>query len=154
MAGKTRFKFSPTFDKNWNHPRKGTSISGIGDAMRDVSDRIKDETKSLISRERALKESEVEAIKHGGLDRNAGARGSGYSRAKAEAFALKTAEQNVFAIMLGGEQMHAQVIMNRTGSASLEYGGTDSTEKIYESDQYVHHPAYAFLRRAAAKAAR
>jgi hypothetical protein len=145
MAGKARFKFDKNFDTHLRHPKPRTSLHPLGDKLRDVADNIGDSAQASIRREQAVKESEVQAIKNGSLDANAGRPGHGYLRAKAEAFALKVAGDNTYAYMTGvNGDLGARVVT----SQAVEFGGTEPRAQLYRTNQYASLPAYAPLRRA------
>lgn len=149
---RARYVENKSFDRHLRHPTKRTSLRNLGDKLRQVSDDIAERARDEMRREQARWEARTEAIKRGELDANAAKPGQGYLRAKATTFALKTAADNTAAFMGQKDgQMTAFVVINRQGSALLEYGGSDvsSAGKIYKSGEYVQHPAYAFLRRAA-----
>lgn len=148
---RARYVENKSFDRHLRHPTKRTSLRNLGDKLRQVSDDIAETAQREIRREQARWEAKTEAIKHGKLDANAASPGQGYLRAKATTFALKSAADNTAAFMGSSEgQMTAFVVINRQGSASLEYGGEDSGVVLGQgSRQHPVHPAYAFLRRAA-----
>lgn len=146
---KSSFRLAKSFDRHLNHPRKGTSLHPLGDALRQVSDGVAETARDLISGELARKTALVLAIRNG-FDANGPREGHGLTRALAEQFALKSALDTTVPYMTGnGTSMIGRVIINRTGSSSLEYGGEDSGVVLGRgSNERPNHPAYAFLRRA------
>lgn len=143
---KSSFKLDKRFGEHLENPKPKDSLRPLGDAVRATANNIRDNTISSIESARRRKASEVQAIKNG-YDANGPRQGHGYLRVKAEEFALKSTGDNTHAVM--DTPGRARVIMDRTGSVSLEYGGLDTGVVLGRgSSEHPNHPAYAFLRRA------
>lgn len=146
---KRGFRFDKSFDRHLRFPNERTSLKPVGDKVREVSDDIRDAALRLINAEYARARSVTLAIREGSYDANAGRPGQGYLTAEAKEFALKSAADTTVAYMTGDTSgLKGRVAINRTGSATLEYGGEDPAARLGNTGQRVTHPAYAFLRRA------
>lgn len=143
------FEFYPEFDddiyKASNKSR--SSLRPLFDKVRQVTDEIYFDAKTRLDSEAGRAEAEVQAAKP---DRFKPAGKEAFAYAKAKAFALKSAAQTVSPTMeFDGKEIHGRVTINRRGSSSIEFGGTDPVAEVGKgTGVHVDHPPYAPLRRA------
>lgn len=150
---RVRFVFDPRFDDNIYKASNKTnsSLHPLFDEVRSVTDDIAKKAKRMIKAELDSKEGEVQTIKHSKWDSHFGGVGRrGWLMAKAVAFALKSAHAATVPTMgYDGKEIYGRVLINRTGSSSLEFGGPDPVAELGKgTGEFADHPAYAFLRRA------
>ena len=143
------FEFDPQFDENIYKAsnKSGSSLRPLFDTVRSVTDSIYQTAYELVAREAGRAENEVQQAKSKRFSRTGK---DSFNTAKARAFALKSAKRSIFPSMeYDGKEIYGQVAIYRKGSASLEFGGVDTTAEIGKgTGVYVEHPPYAFLRRA------
>src|ERR1044071_9748900 len=142
------FEFDPDFDQNVYHASNKTrsSLRGLYDTVRSVTDEIAKSAKSAIQSEWVRAEAEATATRN----QRFGNGKDSFLRAKAKAFALRSAANTVGPTMGTDTEICGRVAINREGSVSLEFGGTDPKAEIGKgTGNYLVHPAYAFLRNAA-----
>jgi hypothetical protein len=147
-----RFEFDPEFDTNVYHASNKTksSLAPLYNTVRKVTDEIAKEAKSAIQREWYNAESEATSNRKDRFDKN---HNSTFLTAKAKSAALKSAYNTVAPIMGVDSEIYGRVVINRTGSSSLEFGGVDPKFEIGRgTGKYITHPAYAFLRTAMRRA--
>lgn len=149
---KTRFVMDKDFDDNVYRASNKTnsSLHPLYDHVRQVTDNIAKLTKRAIGGEYNRAEAEAKSIKNTKWDSHYGGHGrKGWLAAKAKAFALRTAYSATFPTMgYDGKEIYGRVVINRRGSSSLEYGGTDPVAELGKgTGEYLEHPPYAFLRR-------
>lgn len=153
---KAKFVVDPDFENNLYRAsnKSRSSLSPLFDLVRNVTDRIASIAKTELEKLAEEAESQVEPAKKliSGDNPNQGKKD--FRRAKARAFALKSGANSTFPVMdYDGEGILGRVVINRRGSASLEYGGIDPVAELGKgTGEYVSHPAYAILRNAARRA--
>lgn len=153
MPAKVRFVMDRRFEENLLRASNKThsSLHSVYDKVRSVTDDIAKRAKNSITEAHQLAEQEVDAIRGSRWSSNYGGVGrKGWLQAKARAFAFKSAASSVFPTMgYNGHEIYGRVVINRRGSASLEYGGVDPVAEIGKgTGEFLEHPAYGFLRRA------
>lgn len=131
--------------------RSRSSLKPLYDQVRDITDRAAELAKDELAKLASTAQSEVEVNRS--KIKNAKTEVSSFRAAKARAFALKTAQNSTFPTMgYDGDQIYGRIIINRRGSASIEYGGIDPVAEIGKgTGEFVQHPAYAVLRNALRK---
>jgi hypothetical protein len=146
---RVRFEFDPTFDDNVYRAsnKQGSSLRGLYDKVRSVTDQIALSAKRSIENEWTRAESEAFALRD---ERTHGDQKNDWLYAKARSFALRTAASATVPTMgFDGKEIYGRVSINRRGSAMVEFGGPDPVAEIgRDTGKYVEHPPYAFLRRA------
>lgn len=150
---KVRFVFDKDFDDNIYRAsnKSNSSLHNLYDEVRSKTDSIAKVAKRLIGGEYNRAEAEAKAIKNSEWNSDYGGHGrKGWLEAKARAFALRTAASTVAPTMeYDGKEIFGRVEINRRGSSSLEFGGTDPVAELGKgSGEFLRHPPYAFLRRA------
>jgi ElaB/YqjD/DUF883 family membrane-anchored ribosome-binding protein len=148
-----RFVEDPRFRDNIYRAsnRSRSSLRPLYDQVRQLTDRVAEIAKNDLAKLADTAQSEVEgARKKIHADKSVV---SDFRRAKARAFALKTAQNSTFPTMgYDGNSIYGRVIINRRGSATVEYGGIDPVAEIGKgTGEYVQHPAYGVLRNALRK---
>lgn len=142
----TRFVEDPNFDKNLRGFRG--SLNPVGHRVRAAADRIRDSAKRLAEADAAEAVGYRDAL----ADERDGPHADAFARAKTRAWQLRAHARRIRAVMLGEAEGHPEVVgrvvANYPGSLSIEFGGTDYTVPIGDSDKHVTHPAYGHLRRA------
>lgn len=154
MAINVRFNFDKDFDDNIYRASNKTnsSLHPLYDAVRTKTDDIATKARGLVAGEAKTAEALVKDIKDSPWDSHYGGVGRhGWLVAKATSFALKSAGASIAPTMgYDGKEIYGRVLMNRRGSSSVEFGGTDPVAEIGKgTGEYVVHPPYGFLRRAA-----
>ena len=143
-----RFVFDPDFDENVKRAsnKTGSSLRQLFDQVRKITDEIAKSAKASIMLEARVAANETLTAK-GDYSRSGRQL---FLRGKAKEFALRSAANSTVPTMgFDGHEIFGRVIINRTDSASLEFGGIDSKAEIGKgTGQFVDHPAYSFLRRA------
>lgn len=145
------FEFDPDFDNNVYHASNKTksSLAPLFNTVRKITDQIAEEAKAAIQREQYNAESEATAKRQDRFDKN---HNSAFLTAKAKSAALKSALNTTIPIMGVDNEIYGRVVINRTGSSALEFGGVDPLYEIGRgTGEYLIHPAYAFLRNAMRK---
>lgn len=148
-----KFEFDSDFDENVYHASRKTksSLAPLYNQVRKITDNISKEAKDAIGRQWYLAESEVQGNRNTRFDKN---HNSGFLVAKAKAFALYSAYNTIRPTMGVDSEIYGRVSMNRDGTTSLEFGGTDLKAEIGKgTGNYLVHPTYAFLRNAMRKGA-
>lgn len=143
------FEFDPDFDENVYHAsrKSGSSLRGLYDKVRTVTDEIRDAAKLHLQSEATQAEADANSKRNQRFKP-----GSSFLEAKARSFALRSGLNTIRATMEVDSQIYGKVSINRQGSTSLEYGGIDVKAEIGKgTGKYVVHPAYAFLRTAMRK---
>jgi hypothetical protein len=144
-----KFEFDPEFDDNVYRAsnKQGSSLRGLYDKVRAVTDEIARSAKRSIEGEWTRAESEALALRD---ERTHGDQKNDWLYAKARSFALRTAASSTFPTMgYDGKEIYGMVSINRRGSAMVEFGGPDPVAEIgRDTGKYVEHPPYSFLRRA------
>lgn len=141
-----KFEFYPTFDDDIYHAsnKSGSSLRPLYDEVRRITDNIRDNTIAQLESLYEAAESQAQSGNktHGeSLDR--------FLTAKAKAFTFRSLRDTTIAIMGVDKEIYGRVIMNRTDSWAVEFGGSDRKAEIGKgTGKYVIHPAYAVLRRA------
>lgn len=153
MPSKVRFEIDRRFDDNVYRAsnKSNSSLHPLYDQVRSTTDEIAKRAKRLIGGEYNRAEAEAKSIKNSEWESNYGGHGrKGWLAAKAKAFALRTAASSTAPTMgYDGTEIYGRVEINRKGSSSLEFGGTDPVAEMGKgSGEFVEHPPYAFLRRA------
>lgn len=150
MPGKVRFQEDPLFRTNVYRAsnKSGSSLRGLYDQVRAKTDDIAKAARANIAKEYEMAQSHSLAAK-ALLKPNADNRD--YLTSKARAFALRSALNTTMPTMgFDGKEIYGRVTMNRKGSMTLEFGGPDPVAEIgFGTNDYVIHPPYGFLRRAA-----
>lgn len=147
-----RFEFDPEFTDHIYHASNKTrsSMRNLYDTVRKVTDQIHAEAKRSLLVEWNLAESEVKSVD----DKTHGSGKRSFEVARAKAFALKSAFNTIRPMMGTDVEIFGRVIIQRTGSQTLEFGGTDPKAEVGKgTGEYVTHPPYSFLRRAMDKGA-
>lgn len=147
---RTKFVFDPDFDENVYHAsyKSRSSLRGLYDKVRAITDEIAEYAKSNILTVMVGAEAEATASRG---DRF-GDKKDGFQTAKARSSTLRTAYNSIFPIMGVDKEIFGRVIINRTGSTALEYGGIDVKGEIGRgTGKYIVHPVYGFLRQAMRK---
>lgn len=147
---RVRFEVDPEFRENVYRAsnKQGSSLRGLYDQVRAKTDDIAKAAKDSIGREQGVAEGLAGTLRaqaaHG--DNN-----DAYRIARARAFSLRSAWNSTVPTMgFDGTEIYGRVIINRKGSVSLEFGGADPVAEIgFGTGNYINHPPYAFLRRAA-----
>lgn len=143
-----KFVFDPDFDDNLRKAsnKSGSSLRPIFDKVRKITDDIAKVAKDSIEQEYRVVEASV--LNARGDYSRSGRRS--FLASKAIAFALRSAANSTVPIMdYDGKEIYGSVIINRTGSNSIEFGGIDPKAEIGKgTGEFVQHPPYAFLRRA------
>lgn len=142
------FEFYPEFDDDIRSAsnKSRSSLRPLFDEVRSTTDQIYFHAKDMIDSEAGRAEAEVAATS---TDRFKPLGKQPWQIAKAKASALKTAANSVKPVMGYDGEIFGRVAIFRKQSASLEFGGIDSTAEIGKgTGEYVDHPPYAFLRRA------
>jgi hypothetical protein len=145
---KVVFEFDPDFDDNVYHAsnKSRSSLAPLFNVVRKVTDEIAKEAKGSIQREWYQAENETTSNRKDRFDKN---HNSAFLAAKAKSAALKSAYNTVAPIMGVDSEIYGRVLINRTGSSALEFGGVDTQFEIGRgTGNYLVHPAYAFLRTA------
>lgn len=148
-----RFVVDPEFSNNVYRAsnKSRSSLRPLYDQVRAITDRVAEIAKEDLQMLADTAQSEVgparDKVK---LDRT---KVTDFRRAKARAFALKTAANSTVPTMgYDGNSIYGRVLINRRGSFAIEYGGIDPVAEIgKDTGQYVSHPAYAVLRNALRK---
>lgn len=143
---KVTFEFYPTFDDDIYHAsyRSRSSLRGLYDKVREVTDNIRDN--AILRLESLYEESESQAQSG---DKTHGESRSRFLRAKAKAFTFRTTRDTTIAVMGVDKEIYGRVIMNRTDSWAIEFGGPDRKAEVGKgTGEFIVHPAYAILRRA------
>lgn len=146
------FEFDPDFDDNVYHAsnKSRSSLAPLFNQVRKITDSIAKEAKSAIQREQYNAEAEATNNRQDRFDKN---HNSAFLIAKARSASLRSAFNTIAPIMGVDSEIYGRVVINRTGSSSLEFGGTDPLYEIGRgTGQYLVHPPYAFLRNAMRKA--
>lgn len=147
-----KFEFDSEFTNNIYHASKKTrsSLRPLYDKVRTVTDQISEEAKRSLLVHWTEAEAETKAVDsktHGSGKRS-------FQVAKAKAFAFKSAYNTIRPMMGVDTEIYGRVVIQRTGSGTLEFGGPDPKAEIgIGTGEYLVHPAYAFLRRAMDKGA-
>lgn len=146
-----KFVTDPRFVDNLNRAsnKSRSSLRPLFDQVRKITDEIAAYAKLDLQKLASEAESATRVARQqvGGDVKLV----SDFRRAKARAFALKTAVNSVVPTMqYDGKKIFGRVMINRRGSYSIEYGGVDPVGEIGKgTGQFVVHPAYAVLRNAA-----
>lgn len=152
MKYEVRFEFDRRFDDNVYRAsnKSNSSLHNLYDEVRSVTDKIASKARILIKQELGPAEADATAIKNTKWNSDYGGRGrKGWLAAKAKVFALKSAGATTHPSMgYDGKEIYGRVEINRRGSSSLEFGGTDPVAELGKgSGEHLSHPAYHFLRR-------
>lgn len=143
---KVKFEFYPTFDDDIYHAsyKSRSSLRNLYDTVRRVTDNIRD---NAIARLESLYEASESQAQAG--NKTHGESLERFLTAKAKAFTFRTTRDTTIAIMGVDKEIYGRVIMNRTDSWAIEFGGSDRKAEIGKgTGNYVIHPAYGILRRA------
>lgn len=150
-----KFVVDPHFTENLYRAsnRSRSSLRPLYDQVRSITDRVAGIAKEDLQMLADTASSEVGPAKKKLKVNPPTDLITDFRRAKARAFALKTAANSLVPIMgYDGNSIYGRVLINRRGSASIEYGGVDPVAEIgKQTGQFVVHPAYAVLRNALRK---
>lgn len=141
-----KFEFYPTFDDDIYHAsnKSRSSLRNLYDTVRQVTDNIRD---NAIAQLESLYEQAESQAQSG--DKTHGESRSRFLRAKAKAFTFRSTRDTTIAIMGVDREIYGRVIMNRTDSWSIEFGGVDRKAEVGKgTGEFITHPAYGVLRRA------
>jgi hypothetical protein len=145
--GNIKFEFYPTFESDIYSAsyKSRSSLRGLYDKVRSVTDEIRDNAIESLEGLYELAESQAQS----------GTKTHGESRkrfltAKAKAFTFRSTRDTTSAVMgFDGKEIYGRVLMNRTDSWSIEFGGVDRKAEIGKgTGEYVTHPSYGILRKA------
>lgn len=144
--GNVRFEFDPQFRDNVYRAsnKTGSSLRPLYDLVRKITDDISRKAKARIQ----VEWYNAEAVAQNVETKTHGEGRNQFLQAKALSFSLRSALGATWPTMgFDGKEIYGRVSINRRGSSSLEYGGTDPVAEIGKgTGNYVQHPAYAFLR--------
>lgn len=144
---KARFEFYPTFEPDIYRAsyKSRSSIRNLYDTVRSVTDNIRDGAIEIL--EGLYEESESQAQSG---NKTHGESLKRFLRAKAKSFTFRTTRDLTIAVMgFDGKEIYGRVIMDRTDSWAIEFGGVDrKAEAGKGTGDYIVHPPYGVLRRA------
>lgn len=145
--GKIKFEFYPTFESDVYRAsyKSRSSLRGLYDKVRSVTDDIRDGAIETLEGLYELSESQAQSG-----DKTHGESRNRFLRAKAKAFTFRTTRDTTIAIMgFDGHEIYGRVLMNRTDSWAIEFGGSDRKAEVGKgTGEYIIHPAYGVLRKA------
>lgn len=153
MAYRVNFRFDVDFDDNVYRASNKTnsSLHPLYDQVRSYTDEVARKAKVRIGAEYGKAEALAKSIKNTEWDSHYGGHErSGWLQAKAKAYALRVSFSATHPTMgYDGKEIYGRVEINRRGSSSLEYGGSDPIAEVGKgTGVYLEHPPYAFLRNA------